>query len=228
MDQLKVLITGTTGMVGKGVLLECLENPAVSAIIIINRHSAAISHPKLKEIIHNDFYNLSAIESQLTGIDACFFCLGVSAFRMNEAVYTRITYDLTISVARALLRLNPGMAFCYVSGEGTDSSEKGGLMWARVKGKTENTLLSMPFNKAYMFRPGYIHPMFGVKSRTAWYNAIYVVFKPLYPILKALFPNRITTNQAVGKAMIAVALQKPPLKVLTPKDINDFAASLKS
>jgi len=223
MSKIKVIITGTTGMVGKGVLFECLENPAVSEVLIINRHTAGVTHSKLKEIIHADFYNLALIEDQLKGFDACFFCLGVSAFRMDEKTYHHITYDLTLNFAQTLLKLNPGMAFCYVSGQGTDSSEKGGAMWARVKGKTENALLAMAFNKPYMFRPGYIHPMFGIKSRTAWYNAVYTVFKPLYPVLKSLFPKSITTNQAIGKAMIAVAIHKPILKILNPPEINQFA-----
>jgi hypothetical protein len=223
MDTIRVIITGSTGMVGKGVLLECLDNPAVSQILVINRHTLNIQHPKLKEVITNNFYDLSSIEQELKGYDACYFCLGVSAFRMKEEDYHHITYDLTISVAQTLLRLNPGLVFCYISGQGTDSSEKGKTMWARVKGKTENALLAMPFKAAYMFRPGYIHPMRGVKSRTALYNALYAVMKPLYPVLKRLFPNSTTTNQAIGKAMIAVVQDPIQKQILNSPDINQLA-----
>ena len=220
MKTIKAIITGTTGMVGKGVLLECLDNPAVSEVLIINRHSVNMNHPKLKEIIHDNFYDLAAIEQNLNGFDACFFCLGVSSFRMKEPAYNRVTYDLTLHVAQTLLRLNPAMTLCYVSGQGTDSTEKGRTMWARVKGKTENALLSMPFKAAYMFRPGFIHPMNGIRSRTPLYNAGLIILKPLYPVLKTLFPNSITTTQAMGKAMIAVVLKEYNKRVLLSKDIN--------
>lgn len=223
MNKIKAIITGSTGMVGKGVLLECLSNPLVSEVLVINRQTVGVQHPKLKEIIHKDFYNLSSIEYDLSGYDACFFCLGISSFRMTEKDYHRITYDLTMHVAETLLRLNPGLTFCYVSGLGTDSSEKGSTMWARVKGKTENALLAMPFKGAYMFRPGYIHPMHGIKSRTVLYNVFLVIFKPLYPVLKILFPNKTTTNEAIGKAMIAVALKGSSKHILDPADINRLA-----
>lgn len=220
---IKAIITGSTGMVGKGVLLECLDNPAVSEVLLINRHPIDIKHPKLKEIIHKNFFDLSPIEPQLQGYNACYFCLGTSALRKTETLYHRVTYELTLHTAQTLVRLNPGLTFCYVSGQGTDSTEKGRIMWARVKGKTENALLVMPFGGAYMFRPGYIQPMHGIKSKTALYNAFYVVLKPLYPVLKALFPNSITTNEAIGKAMIAVTLKGNPRKILGPKDINALA-----
>jgi uncharacterized protein YbjT (DUF2867 family) len=222
MNTIKVIITGSTGMVGKGVLLVCLDNPAVSNILVINRHSLGMQHPKLKEVITNNFYDLSSLEQNLTGYDACYFCLGVSSFRMKEEDYHHITYDLTISVAKTLLRLNPGLVFCFVSGQGTDSTEKGSTMWARVKGKTENALLAMPFKGAYMFRPGYIHPMPGVKSRTPLYNTLIPIIKPLYPILKRIFPNSTTTNEAIGKAMIAVTLNPNPKHILNSPDINQF------
>ena len=222
MNTIKAIITGTTGMVGKGVLLECLENPAVEGVLVINRHPIDIHHPKLKEIIHSNFFDLSAIEEQLKGYTACFFCLGVSSFRMKEKDFSRVTYDLTLQVAQTLLRINPMLAFCYVSGQGTDSSERGRLMWARVKGKTENALLAM-FSNAYMFRPGYIHPMLGIRSRTAAYNAVYTITKPLYPFLKYLFPKSLTTTQTIGKAMIAVMLKGYDKKVLNPRDINQLA-----
>jgi uncharacterized protein YbjT (DUF2867 family) len=223
MNQIKAIITGSTGMVGKGVLLECLNNPAVSDVLVINRQSVNIQHPKLQEIIHRNFYDLSSIEQKLKGYTACFFCLGISAFRMKEEDYNRITYDLTMHMAQTLARLNADITFCYVSGQGTDSTEKGSQMWARVKGKTENALLAMPFKGAYMFRPGYIHPTHGIKSRTALYNAFYVVLKPLYPVLKTLFPTSVTTNEAIGKAMIAVALNGYSKHILNPADINRLA-----
>lgn len=220
MNAIKAIITGSTGMVGKGVLLECLHNPLVSDVLVINRQPVGIQHSKLREIIHNGFYDLSSIEQDLLGYNACFFCLGASAFRMKEKDYHHITYDLTLRVAQTLLKLNPELTFCYVSGQGTDSSEKGSAMWARVKGKTENALLAMPFKGAYMFRPGYIHPMYGIKSRTALYDAFYVVLKPLYPLLKTLLPTSVTTNEAIGKAMIAVALKSATKHILNPADIN--------
>jgi hypothetical protein len=223
MNEIKVIITGSTGMVGKGVLLECLDHPSVSKVLVINRHSLGLSHPKLREIIHGNFFDLSPVKQDLTGYDACFFCLGVSAFRMKEEEYDHLTYDLTLSVARTLLNLNSGFSFCYVSGQGTDSSEKGKAMWARVKVKTENALLALPFKSAYMFRPGYIHPMWGIKSRTPLYNAFYTVLKPLYPVLRSLFPNSVTTNQAIGKAMIAAVCKSFPKHILDPVDINLLA-----
>jgi uncharacterized protein YbjT (DUF2867 family) len=223
MNLIKAIITGSTGMVGKGVLLECLNNALVSDVLVINRQPVGIQHPKLTEIIHKDFYDLSSIEEQLKGYDACFFCLGISAFRMKEEDYHRITYDLTVHFAQTLLRLNPQLTFCYVSGQGTDSSEKGSTMWARVKGKTENALLAMPFKGAYMFRPGYIHPMHGIKSRTALYNALYVVLKPLYPVFKTLSPDSVTTTEAIGKAMIAIAAKGDAKHILDPVDINRLA-----
>jgi uncharacterized protein YbjT (DUF2867 family) len=223
MDAIKVIITGSTGMVGKGVLLECLNNPLVSDVLVVNRQPVNIQHQKLKEIIHANFFDLSSIEQELRGYDACFFCLGVSAFRMKEEDYRHVTYDLTVHFAETLVKLNPQLTFCYVTGQGTDSTEKGSVMWARIKGKTENALLAMPFKGAYMFRPGYIHPMHGIKSRTALYNAFYVVLKPLYPLLKALLPNSVTTNEAIGKAMITVAVKNEPKHILNPVDINRLA-----
>jgi uncharacterized protein YbjT (DUF2867 family) len=224
MNPIRVIITGSTGMVGKGVLLECLENPSVSSILVINRQTVGITHPKLKELVNVNFFDLTSIERDLTGYDACFFCLGVSAFRMKKADYSRITYDLTINTAKTLLRLNPGISFCYVSGASTDSTEKGKVMWARVKGRTENALLAMPFKNAYMFRPGYIHPMFGIKSKTPLYNALYAVLKPLYPVLKSISPNSVTTNAAIGKAMVAAVISNEGQHILDPKDINRLAA----
>lgn len=217
--KLKVIITGSTGMVGKGVLLECIDSPDVESILVLSRSPIDVMHPKVKEIIHKDFFDLSSVRDQLTGYNACFFCLGVSSVGMKEAEYRRLTYDLTLGFAKVVLFLNPDMTFCYVSGAGTDSSEKGKSMWARVKGKTENDLLSLGFKAAYMFRPGYIHPMRGIKSKTPLYNAFYIVLKPLYPLLKRM-PKYVTDNAIIGRAMIRVALSGYSKSVLESIDIN--------
>ncbi|MEL7342309.1 MAG: NAD-dependent epimerase/dehydratase family protein, partial [Bacteroidota bacterium] len=191
---MKVIITGTTGMVGKGALLECLDDPKVEAVLVVNRRSLEMNHPKLKEIIHKDFLDISAIREELAGYDACFFCLGISAASVSKEDYYRITHDLTIHWAETLVALNSEMTFIYVSGEGTDSKESSRSNWANVKGKTENELLEMPFKQKYMFRPGYIQPQRGIRSATPLYNAMYVIFKPLYPILKAIFGKAITST----------------------------------
>jgi uncharacterized protein YbjT (DUF2867 family) len=218
---LKVIITGSTGMVGKGVLLECIDSPDVEQILIINRSPVGISHPKVKEIIHKDFFDWSAIRQHLGGYDACFFCMGVSSVGMKDPDYTRMTYDLTLGLARELLPLNPNMTFCYVSGAGTDSSEQGRSMWARVKGKTENDLLALGFKDAYMFRPGFIQPMRGIKSKTPLYQGIYNMISPLYGLLRRM-PRYVTTTVILGKAMIGVALHGYRSKVLESLDINSF------
>ncbi len=217
--KLRVIITGTTGMVGKGVLLECLDHPDVAEVLIINRSTAGFNHPKLKEILHSDFYDLSPIEDELKGYNACFFCLGVSAAGMSEEKYTDVTYNLTKHFAETVI--NPEMTFIYVSGAGTDSTEKGSMMWARVKGRTENMLLDMPFKQAFMFRPGIILPMRGVKSKTALYNAAYIILRPFFPLIKKL-PSATDTIK-VGKAMINVALHGSDKTHLENKDINKLA-----
>lgn len=216
---LKVIITGTTGMVGKGVLLECLEHPAVSEVLIINRSSIGMQHPKLKELIHKDFYNLQPVREQLQGYDACFFCLGVSSVGMSEEAYAKPTYDLTLHFAETVI--NDDMTFIYVSGSGTDSTEKGSIMWARVKGKTENALLKMPFKAAYMFRPGVILPVKGVKSKTPLYNFFYVIMRPIFPLMSKM--NSVTDSAKVGQAMINVALHGSDKVHLENKDINELA-----
>ena len=219
--KLNVIITGSTGMVGKGVLLECIDSPDVERILIINRSPVGISHPKLREIIHKDFFDWANIRSQLGGYNACYFCLGVSSVGMKETDYRRMTYDLTLGFAREILPLNPDMTFCYVSGAGTDSSEKGRSMWARVKGKTENDLLALGFNAAYMFRPGFIQPMKGIKSKTPLYQGIYNVISPLYGLLRRM-PRYVTTTVIIGKAMIGVSLHGFKNRVLESLDINRF------
>ncbi len=219
---MKVIITGTTGMVGKGVLIECLADNRITEVAIINRHSLNMNHPKLTEIIHKNFSDISKIQNQLQNYDACFFCLGVSAYRMSEEQYTKLTYTLTLNFAKQLLEVNSNMTFCYVSGQGTDSSEKGGSMWARIKGKTENDLMKLGFAHTFMFRPGGIRPGKGIKSRTPMYNTFLPLVKVLYPIFKVIMPNAMTTSEAIGQAMIHVAEKGANVTHLTPKDINQF------
>ncbi len=219
---MKAILLGATGMVGQGVLRECLLDPDVETVLAIGRNATAQQHEKIHEIVHNDFFDLSPIEGKLSGYAACFFCLGISAVGMNEEAYRRVTYDLTISVARTLARLNPTMTFIYVSGAGTDSTERGGRMWARVKGKTENALLRMPFKAAYMFRPGYIQPLQGIRTKTRWYRAIYAVMGPLYPVWKLLFPKYVTTTECVGRAMLNVAKRGAPKSVLENQDFDSI------
>ena len=216
---MKTIIFGSTGMVGKGVLLECLDNNLVESILVINRQSCTITHPKLKEIIHSDMFDLSAIEQELKGYDTCFYCLGVSAAGLTEQTYHKMTYDLTIQTAELFLKLNTNFTFCYISGQGSDSTEKGNIMWARVKGKTENKLISMPFAQAYIFRPGFIQPMRGIKSKTKLYNALYAIFSPLYFILKH-FDTFVTNTDTLGKAFVNVAIKGYDKKILESKDIN--------
>ncbi len=219
---MKVIILGATGMVGQGVLRECLLDQDVETVLAIGRHATMQRHEKLQEILHNDLFDLSVIEDRLSGYDACFFCLGVSAVGMNEEAYGRVTYDLTISVAKTLARLNPAMTFIYVSGASTDSTERGRMMWARVKGKTENALLQMPFKAAYMFRPGYIQPLHGIRTKTSWYGVFYTLMGPVYPVWKLLFPKYVTTTECVGRAMLNAAKHGAPKSVLENRDINSL------
>jgi uncharacterized protein YbjT (DUF2867 family) len=223
---MKVILFGATGMVGQGALRECLLDPEVESVLAVGRGNIGQQHEKLHEIVHQDleelFAGAAAIESRLPGYDACLFCLGVSAAGMDEQAYRRVTYDLTTSVAGTLARLNPGMTFIYVSGAGTDSTERGRMMWARVKGKTENALLQMPFKAAYMFRPGYIQPLHGVRTKTQWYRVLYAVMGPLYPVWKSLAPKYVTTTECVGRAMLRVAKQGAPKLVLENKDIKSI------
>lgn len=221
---MKVVIFGASGMVGQGVLLECLDDPTVSSVLVVGRSSCGIEHPKVEETLHGDFTDYGPIEDRLGGLDACFFCLGVSAAGMSEEEYRHVTYDFAICAAETLSRLNPEMVFCYVSGAGTDSSEKGRSMWARVKGKTENRLLKMPFKSAYMFRPGYIQPMKGVRSKTRLYQATYTVLAPLYPVWKTFFPGFVTTTEKVGRAMIRVAESGYSKPLIANRDINLLAS----
>jgi uncharacterized protein YbjT (DUF2867 family) len=217
---MKVILFGATGMVGQGVLRECLIDPGVESVLAVVRSPTGQRHAKLREIVHADFMDYSAIESELTGYDACFFCLGVSSVGMDAERYRHLTYDITMAAATTLSRLNPGMVFTYVTGRSTDSTEQGPMMWARVKGKTENDLLKLPFKAAYMFRPAGIQPLHGVKSRTAWIQAIYVVTAPLLGLLARTSPKFMTTTEQLGRAMIRVARDGYPKPVLESEDIN--------
>jgi uncharacterized protein YbjT (DUF2867 family) len=217
---MKVILFGATGMVGQGVLRECLLDAGVERVLAIGRSPTGQRHAKLREIVHRDFLDYSAIESELTGYDACFFCLGVSSVGMNEERYRHLTYDITLAAARTLARLNPQMVFVYVTGRGTDSTERGSLMWARVKGKTENDLLKLPFKAAYMFRPAGIQPLHGIRSKTGWVQAIYVGTAPLLSLLNRVAPKYMTTTEQVGRAMIRVARDGFPRPLLESEDIN--------
>ena len=217
---MKVILLGASGMVGQGVLRECLLDPEVASVLSITRSRAGPQSPKLHEILHRDFLNFSAIEAELTGFDACFFCLGVSSAGTSEEDYRRITYGFTMAAAETLVRANPQMTFIYVSGAGTDSSERGRTMWARVKGQTENALLRLPFKAAYMFRPAAIIPMHGIKSRTKVYRVFYALFGPVLLLLKSLLPAYVTTTEKVGRAMLAVAKRGAPQRILENSDIN--------
>jgi uncharacterized protein YbjT (DUF2867 family) len=217
---MKVILFGATGMVGQGVLRECLLDASVESVLAVGRSPTGQRHAKLREIMHDNFLDYSAIEPQLAGYDTCFFCLGVSSVGMSEQRYRHLTYDITMAAAKALSKLNPGMVFVYVTGRSTDSSEQGPLMWARVKGKTENDLLKLPFKAAYMFRPAGIQPLHGIRSRTAWVQALYVAAAPLLTLLNRVAPNYMTTTEQVGRAMIKVARDGYPQPVLESEDIN--------
>ena len=217
--KIRAIVTGATGMVGEGVLHECLIHPDVEHVLVINRRPCGVSHPKLEEIIHSDFHNFSSIEQLLYPYNACFFCMGVTSIGLKEPEYHRLTYDLTLHVAETLAKHNPEMIFCYVSGSGTDSTEKGRSMWARVKGKTENALMRLPFKKAFMFRPGFMQPTKGLKNALKGYGAI----SWLYPILHVLFPGFTCSLREVGLAMINVATRGYEKQILEVRDIVALA-----
>lgn len=207
-------------MVGQGVLRECLLDSGVASVVSLGRSASGVSNPKFREVIHADLTNYAPIESQLSGFDACFFCLGISSAGMTEEKYAQITYDITLRAAETLAGLNPAMTFVYVSGQGTDSSEHGRVMWARVKGRTENALLRLPFKAAFMFRPGAIVPRFGARSRTALYRIPYMLTRPLLPLLLRAFPNQVLTTDEIGRAMLLVARYGAPKHVLETGDIR--------
>ena len=223
---MKIILFGATGMVGQGVLRECLLDPEIESVLSIGRTPTGQTHEKLHEMIRKDMFHYADVEDQLRGYDACFFCLGVSSVGMKEADYRRLTYDLTMAAGEALARVNPGMTFIYVSGTGTDSTERGRSMWARVKGATENALLRLPFKAAYMFRPGVIQPMHGEKPKARLSRVGYVVVAPLIPLLIRIFPKYVTTTERIGRAMIEVAKHGAPKKLLETQDINELAVNL--
>ena len=217
--KIRLIIFGATGMVGEGVLHECLQHPDLESVLVIGRRSCQVQHPKLQELLHSDFFDYTPVETRLKGYNACFFCLGVSSLGMKEQDYSRITYDLTMQAANTLAKLNPAMTFCYVSGAGTDSTERGRLSWARVKGKTENDLLHLPFKAVYMFRPGFIKPTKGLKNS---YTASRILGK-FYPLWKILFPKYVCTMTDLGQAMIRVSISGYSKKVLENTDIGELA-----
>lgn len=216
--KIRVIITGATGMVGEGVLLECLNHPDVEKVLVINRKPGGIKHPKLEEIIHRDFFNMAPIESQLAGYNACYFCLGISSLGISQEDYKRTTYDLTINVGEVLSKLNPDMTFCYVTGAGTDSSEKGSVAWARVKGATENALFRL-FRRPYMFRPAFMKATAGQKNLKSFYK--YLAW--IYPIGRVLYPKGFCTLKEVGLAMINITLKGYPKQIINVKDIVTLA-----
>jgi uncharacterized protein YbjT (DUF2867 family) len=221
---MKVILFGATGMIGQGVLRECLLDDDVERVLSIGRKATGQTHPKLEQLTRDDPSDLTTIEADLSGYDACFFCLGISSAGMKEAEYRRITYDMVVAVAGALVERCPRMTFIYISGAGTDSTERGRSMWARVKGETENALLKMPFKAVFMFRPGYIQPLHGIVSRTSLYRVAYAITSPLYPLLKGL-PGFVTSTERLGRAMLAVAKRGHARPILESRDINDVADS---
>jgi uncharacterized protein YbjT (DUF2867 family) len=222
---MKAILFGATGMVGQGVLQECLRSGEVESVLSVARGTTSRVDSKLREITHGDFTDFSTIEGELRGYDACFFCLGVSSIGMSGPDYRRVTYDFTLAAGRVLAKLNPGMTFIYVSGSGTDSSGNGGTMCARVKGQTENALFELPFKAAYAFRPAYIQPLDGIIPKTRWVGAVYAIIRPLYPVWRALFPKYVTTTSKVGRAMIHVAREGSPKRVLENRDINEICGA---
>jgi uncharacterized protein YbjT (DUF2867 family) len=221
---MNVLLFGATGMVGQGVLRECLAAPDVALVQTVGRLATGQLHPKLTEVVREDLFDCNALAGELDGFDACFFCLGVSSAGMSEASYTRLTCDLTLAIAQILAPLNPGMTFIYVSGAGTDSTEQGRSMWARVKGRTENALLRLPFKAVYLFRPGVIQPLHGIRSKTLAYQRFYSIAAPLLAPLRRVLPNTILTTQIMGDAMLNAVRHGASKAVLAPADIRALAA----
>jgi uncharacterized protein YbjT (DUF2867 family) len=215
-------------MVGQGVLLECLRDPGVETILIVVRKPYGPQRPnfpnqqKIHEIVHADFQDFTAIEPQLTGLDACYFCLGAGSSGMSEADYTRITYGITVAAVRSLLKSSPNLTFIFISGEGSDSTEKSRIMWARIKGKAENAVLNAGFKAAYVFRPGFIEALDGIESRTPLYRKLYIVFRPIIGLLKLVMPKRITSTQQIGRAMLAVTRNGYPKRILPTSDLTTF------
>jgi len=222
---MRVLLFGASGMVGQGVLRECLFDPDVESVLSVGRSTTGQRHEKLRELVHRDLFDLAPIERDLAGFDACFYCLGVSSVGMTDEAYRRVTFDLTVAVAGVLARLSPGMTFIYVSGMGTDGTGQGRVAWARVKGKTENALLRLPFTAAYMFRPAFIQPLHGIRSKTRLYQALYTITRPLLPLLRVTLPHFVTTTEEVGRAMLRVARHGAPGPVLENEAIRHLGSS---
>jgi uncharacterized protein YbjT (DUF2867 family) len=220
---MKIILFGASGMLGQGVLLEALDHPDVETVLAVVRRPSGRAHEKYSELIHSDFHDWSGVEEQITGHDVCLWCLGVSSTGMNEEAYTRITHDLTVAAGSVLARLNPGMTICFISGGGTDSSEQGRTMWARVKGKAENAVMKMPFGASYMFRPALVQPLRGVKSRTTAYRAFYTLMTPFHGVLRSLLPKYVTTTVRLGRAMLRVARDGADKQILENDDINALA-----
>jgi uncharacterized protein YbjT (DUF2867 family) len=220
---MNVAIFGASGMVGQGVLLECLRDTGVERVLVVSRSTAGQQDAKLREVLVKDLFDVASYATELTGLDACFFCLGVSSAGMTEEDYRHLTYDLTIAVAKEIAARNPSLCFIYVSGAGTDSTERGRTMWARLKGATENALLAMPFRSAFMFRPGIIQPLDGIRSKTRAYRILYMLTAPVLPLLRRAFPNSVLTTREMGQAMLAVARNGWQRPVLESKDIHAAA-----
>ncbi len=220
---MRVVLFGATGMIGSGVLLECLDDPRIESVISVVRHPSGVAHAKLHELVHEDFLDYVPICAEFAGVDACLFCLGISSAGMSEADYRRVTYEFTLAAAKEILAESPHATFCYVSGAGTDGTGRGRVMWARVKGQTENALFAMGFRSAFMFRPGYIQPMRGVRSKTALYQLVYTLTGPLYPLMHLLVPSYVTTTVDLAHAMIEAAGRGYERQVLETPDINRLA-----
>jgi uncharacterized protein YbjT (DUF2867 family) len=221
---MRVVLFGATGMIGQGVLRECLLDPGVERVLAVVRRPTGRTDAKLREVVAADFTDFSALEAELTGYDACFFCLGATSAGLTEQAYRRVTYDIAVAAARTLARLNPAMTFVFVSGAGADSTGKGRVMWARVKGETENAVLALPFKAAFVFRPAFIQPLHGITSRTRAYRIFYALTGPLQPVLKALLPGLVTTTERIGRAMIRAARSGAPKRVLENRDIDALGA----
>jgi uncharacterized protein YbjT (DUF2867 family) len=225
---MKILIFGATGMVGQGVLRECLDAPDVELVKTIGRTPTGLRHPKLQELVHAEMWHYEGMEEELSRFDACFFCIGITAVGLSEKRYSHVTYDMTLAVARALLPLNPNMVFVYVSALGADSTEQGKIMWERVRGRTENALLALPFRAVYIFRPGMIQPLGGIKSKTPAYRIFYSLTKPLLPLLRRLAPNQVLSTAQMGQAMLNAVRRGAPRRVLEPADINALSRATRA
>ena len=224
---MNVLIFGATGMVGQGVLRECLQAPDVALVETVGRTPTGQQHPKLRELVHADMFDYTAVEDELSNFDACYFCIGVTSAGMAEKTYTRLTYTLTLAVAEVLARMNPSMVFVYVSGAGIENGESSRIMWQRVRARTENVLLKLPFRAVYIFRPGMIQPVGGIKSKTTSYRIFYSLFKPVLPLLRAVLPDQVLSTPQIGQAMLAVTRHGSPKPVLESADINALSKPAK-